>query len=173
MPSATPFTAADLTQTPLSRRGFVCAATCSLIGTALASACSGDDAPTGPGATGNPPPTGSMTFVNGVITLTLSAIPDLTASNGHIVIGATDSSNNRADVIVINVGPNSYRTFSSVCTHEGCTVTGYTGVRMTCPCHGSEYDVSGNPVAGPAPRALREYATTFAPTPPTLTVRIV
>jgi len=44
---------------------------------------------------------------------------------------------------------------SPLCTHLGC---GYAWdaqeTKFKCPCHGSVYDVSGNVLAGPAPRRL-------------------
>jgi quinol---cytochrome c reductase iron-sulfur subunit, bacillus type len=45
--------------------------------------------------------------------------------------------------------------FSPMCTHLGC---GYhwdaTDQKFKCPCHGSVYDVTGQVLAGPAPRRL-------------------
>ena len=45
--------------------------------------------------------------------------------------------------------------FSPICTHLGC---GYhwdaTERKFKCPCHGSVYDVTGQVLAGPAPRHL-------------------
>lgn len=45
--------------------------------------------------------------------------------------------------------------FSPMCTHLGC---GYhwdaTDQKFKCPCHGSVYDVTGQVLAGPAPRHL-------------------
>ncbi|GAA1810328.1 Rieske (2Fe-2S) protein [Nesterenkonia flava] len=47
--------------------------------------------------------------------------------------------------------------YSAVCTHQGCTVNPEPE-RFICPCHSSVYDLeSGEPVAGPAPRALERY----------------
>ena len=44
---------------------------------------------------------------------------------------------------------------SAVCTHLGC-ITRYHADEgaIACPCHGSRFDVDGNVVHGPAPRAL-------------------
>lgn len=42
---------------------------------------------------------------------------------------------------------------SLVCTHLGCIVKG-TEHGFACPCHGSKFDLTGEVVAGPAPRAL-------------------
>jgi menaquinol-cytochrome c reductase iron-sulfur subunit len=50
--------------------------------------------------------------------------------------------------------------FAPLCTHLGC---GYhwdtTDRRFKCPCHGSVYDMRGEVLAGPAPRALDRLPT--------------
>ena len=42
---------------------------------------------------------------------------------------------------------------SLVCTHLGCTVTVSSG-RLSCPCHGSEFDRQGRVLKGPADKPL-------------------
>jgi rieske iron-sulfur protein len=48
--------------------------------------------------------------------------------------------------------------FSAICTHAGCSVSGWKAAdrHFLCPCHGSVYDPAarGRVVAGPAPRPL-------------------
>ena len=51
---------------------------------------------------------------------------------------------------------------TSVCTHEGCTVSGFQNNTYVCPCHGSQYNTSGGVVQGPATAALRRFNTTFS-----------
>ena len=55
---------------------------------------------------------------------------------------------------------NQYVGLSDVCTHMGCEVN-WVGQdsRFECPCHGSQYDISGKNIAGPAPRPLPHYKT--------------
>lgn len=43
---------------------------------------------------------------------------------------------------------------SLICTHLGCIV-GETDDGFLCPCHGSQFDLQGRVVGGPAPRGLR------------------
>jgi cytochrome b6-f complex iron-sulfur subunit len=47
---------------------------------------------------------------------------------------------------------------SRKCTHLGCTVP-WVGKEMkfACPCHGSQFDITGNVIDAPAPRALDIY----------------
>jgi cytochrome b6-f complex iron-sulfur subunit len=48
---------------------------------------------------------------------------------------------------------------SRECTHLGCTVP-WLGdeARFVCPCHSSAYDIKGDVLNSPAPRALDNYA---------------
>jgi cytochrome b6-f complex iron-sulfur subunit len=39
---------------------------------------------------------------------------------------------------------------SAHCTHLGCIINQTENDRLVCPCHGSEYDLEGNVVKGPA-----------------------
>jgi cytochrome b6-f complex iron-sulfur subunit len=51
--------------------------------------------------------------------------------------------------------PNGVYALSAVCTHLGC-ITRFLSDQgaIACPCHGSRFDIEGNVVEGPAPRAL-------------------
>jgi cytochrome b6-f complex iron-sulfur subunit len=45
------------------------------------------------------------------------------------------------------------------CTHLGCTVPWLADEnRFACPCHGSAFDMKGNVLSAPAPRALDLFA---------------
>ena len=48
------------------------------------------------------------------------------------------------------------------CTHEGCPVnsTPVNGV-LRCPCHGSQFDLEGNVLHGPADTPLGQYETSY------------
>ena len=43
---------------------------------------------------------------------------------------------------------------SSHCTHLGCVINKVDGEKLVCPCHGSEFDLEGRAVKGPAYRPL-------------------
>jgi cytochrome b6-f complex iron-sulfur subunit len=52
----------------------------------------------------------------------------------------------------------------AVCTHLGCTPNWFPGeARFKCPCHGSNYNVEGEVVAGPAPLTLYRSMINLAP----------
>jgi cytochrome b6-f complex iron-sulfur subunit len=44
----------------------------------------------------------------------------------------------------------------STCSHSGCEVR-KVGTKFECPCHGSEYDLQGNVLRGPAPEPLERF----------------
>ncbi|VAX22365.1 Ubiquinol-cytochrome C reductase iron-sulfur subunit [hydrothermal vent metagenome] len=52
----------------------------------------------------------------------------------------------------------------AVCTHLGCTPNWFPGEqRFKCPCHGSNYNLEGEVVAGPAPLPLYRAMISQAP----------
>lgn len=63
-------------------------------------------------------------------------------------------------VSVANTGGHLYA-FDDTCTHTGCSLAqgALDGTTVTCPCHGSQFDVtSGDVLRGPALRAVRSRA---------------
>jgi menaquinol-cytochrome c reductase iron-sulfur subunit len=72
----------------------------------------------------------------------------------------------------------AFRALSAVCTHLGCTVRAESFLepdplnrdrkrqkqswRLSCPCHGSRYEVDGSNVSGPAPFPLPAYRLSLA-----------
>lgn len=47
-----------------------------------------------------------------------------------------------------------FHAISLTCTHLGCTLKPQSDMRLTCPCHGSKFDITGGVVQGPATVAL-------------------
>ncbi len=60
------------------------------------------------------------------------------------------------DFLVINQKQN-IKVLSSHCTHLGCIINKVESGRLICPCHGSEFDLAGNAVKGPAYKPLPSY----------------
>lgn len=53
--------------------------------------------------------------------------------------------------------------YSTTCTHQGCEIGNPTADgTTTCPCHGAQYDGTGNVIKGPATVALDHYAVSIA-----------
>jgi cytochrome b6-f complex iron-sulfur subunit len=60
--------------------------------------------------------------------------------------------------ILIRTPDGTFRAFTAVCTHLGCTVQYRSGQSdIWCPCHNGIYDRYGQVVSGPPPRPLEEY----------------
>ena len=101
----------------------------------------------------------------GAIAITVDASSPL-AAIGKAALVQTSSGN----FLVARTAQDSFTALTAVCTHEACTVTGFDNQIYVCPCHGSQYSTSGAVVKGPAPDALRQFATRFANNVLTITV---
>ena len=140
-----------------TRRDF-CVRTCQALSALTASswlaACGG-----GPTAPSNAPalPTVAGTLTNGAVTVTIDAASPLATTGGAALVQASGSS-----FLVSRTGQDTFSAVTAICTHEGCTVTGFENQRYVCPCHGSQFTTSGAVVQGPASSPLRQFATRFA-----------
>lgn len=60
--------------------------------------------------------------------------------------------------IVVRTAEGDIRAFNAVCTHLDCTVQFRSDTsQFWCACHNGIYDLAGNVVSGPPPRALPKY----------------
>lgn len=61
----------------------------------------------------------------------------------------------RVMVYLVRTSEREVRALQSTCTHLGCR-TSYDRRRrrIVCPCHGGQFDINGNVVAGPPPSPL-------------------
>lgn len=76
------------------------------------------------------------------------------ASTGDIPVGGGTVFASRK-VVVTQPTPGTFKAFSAICTHQGCTVNKVASGTIDCPCHGSRYAIAdGSVVQGPAPRPL-------------------
>ncbi|HLZ60038.1 MAG TPA: Rieske (2Fe-2S) protein [Ktedonosporobacter sp.] len=60
-----------------------------------------------------------------------------------------------AQVVITQSALGQFQAFSSICTHQGCSVSKVEKGAIICPCHGSKFDATtGAVLAGPAPAPL-------------------
>jgi nitrite reductase/ring-hydroxylating ferredoxin subunit len=89
-------------------------------------------------AYGTPPPASGRRLL---------ALGDLPAGSGVVLRDPA--------VVLTRAASGEVHAFSSVCTHQGCTVDRVAGGIIDCPCHGSRFDAGTGAVrAGPATRPL-------------------
>lgn len=127
---------------PVDRRTF-CA--CALAATTLA--CGGG----GGGGGGNPippPSSGSRKTTTDTKTVFLSQPP-----------GTIRDYRNLGTFWLVRDATGIYA-MTAICTHQGCTVNGWNGTVFPCPCHGSQYDLNGAVIQGPAPLPLNHFEVT-------------
>jgi cytochrome b6-f complex iron-sulfur subunit len=84
------------------------------------------------------------------LSVDLAQVPKLKEIGGQVTIKLM-----REDVLIIRESEKTVRIFNAHCTHKGCLVKySKKDNRIECPCHGSQYDLNGNVLKGPAPRPL-------------------
>ncbi len=64
--------------------------------------------------------------------------------------------------IVVNQNETT-TVLSSHCTHLGCKINKVANGRLACPCHGSEYDLEGIVLKGPAYKNLKILPSKISP----------
>jgi nitrite reductase/ring-hydroxylating ferredoxin subunit len=67
-------------------------------------------------------------------------------------------------IAIAKVG-DAFYAFGDTCTHQGCSLAHgeLAGTTVTCPCHGSEFDVTtGEVVQGPAREPVLSYPVRIA-----------
>lgn len=63
--------------------------------------------------------------------------------------------------VVTQPSEGEFKAFTSVCSHQGCTVSASTDGVIPCGCHGSEFSIEdGSVIQGPATSPLDEIAIT-------------
>jgi cytochrome b6-f complex iron-sulfur subunit len=122
------------------------------VAASLLAGCGGADAP-GPDA--GPSLNATMCGASLCLDLEDPANAALAAVDGSAVATAP-----RGRILIIRTSTTAFEAVSDTCTHAGCAV-GYapSRQRIRCPCHGSEYQVTGEVLMGPATRPLKRYLT--------------
>jgi Rieske Fe-S protein len=74
-------------------------------------------------------------------------------------------------VVVTQPEAGTYKAFTAVCTHQGCTVASVANGTITCPCHGSTFSAAdGSVQGGPAPSPLTSIPVSVSGTTVTVAV---
>jgi len=138
-----------------TRREF-CVQACQLASLAgfgtLLGACGG-----GSSDIGSALPVINATRTNNITTLTIESNSALATVGGMALVQSPGAS-----FLVARTSQEACTALTSVCTHEACTVSNASGNVYTCPCHGSQFDPSGNVVRGPAATALQQFPSQLA-----------
>ncbi len=66
-----------------------------------------------------------------------------------------------AGILIVRRTRNHFVAWSMQCTHEGCPLNPPAGGLITCPCHGSQFDLQGHVHKGPARFPLGRYDTAY------------
>ena len=132
----------------LSRRGVLRGVAVAGVAAPIVAACGSTDSP--PSAGGGPTADKSSSDPSGngsakaKATLAASDVP---VGGGKILADQ--------QVVVTQPTEGSFKAFSSVCTHQGCSVQTVAQGTIDCPCHGSMFSIKdGSVVQGPATSPL-------------------
>jgi len=99
--------------------------------------------------------------VDGAVHLPRAALPWERGERSWLIVAVAGTEDK---LLVLRTPDGEVDVLTTTCTHRGCDV-GYEASRnlVVCPCHGSEYDVHGGNVLGPAKRPLRRYTVQSGP----------
>jgi Rieske Fe-S protein len=98
----------------------------------------------------------SATAVSGGVSVNVAGSPLAAVGSAALVQSPS------GPILVAHTAADTFTAVTATCTHESCTITGFTGQAFVCPCHGSRFSTSGVVQNGPATRSLRSFATRFA-----------
>ena len=107
----------------------------------------------------------SPNVTHGTTTVNISAL----TSDGQFLVDSTVSPDG-TPILVIRQNATTYTALSMLCTHQGCQVNSPSGGTISCPCHGSKYNLQGDVITGPAPSPLKSYSVVLNATAGTITV---
>ncbi|MGE5499878.1 MAG: ubiquinol-cytochrome c reductase iron-sulfur subunit, partial [Syntrophothermus sp.] len=86
---------------------------------------------------------------------------DLSSQEGQALESAGGSVYKNG-IVIARISQTEFTALSQVCTHQGTTVQYQSGAaRFHCPNHGSNFDLNGGVINGPAASPLKKYTTTL------------
>jgi len=136
-----------------NRREFCasCGRAAGLLALGLAAGCGGNSS-TGPSSDAQSLPSASATVSGRTVSIQAGTGTTL-ANTGAMAVAQTSI----GTFLVTRTGSTSATALTATCTHEGCTINGFSGSQFVCPCHGSTFTNSGAVVKGPANRSLQQF----------------
>jgi len=111
-----------------------------------------------PTTTSAPAATGGASSSAGGGGSTSAAAPAALATTAQVPV---DGGKILADkkIVITQPAAGTFKAFTAVCTHQGCTVGSISGGAIHCPCHGSAFSIKdGSVVNGPAASPLASVA---------------
>ena len=142
----------------LNRRTVLGGATAAVVGLPVLAACGGDepDSATDPASS----PTGSSSDSGGATRDEAAAAAVALAARSDIPLGGCAVFSEQK-CVVTQPTDGDFKAFTSVCTHQGCTVSASTDGVIPCTCHGSQFSIEdGSVIQGPATAPLAAVAIT-------------
>jgi Rieske Fe-S protein len=105
-------------------------------------------------------PAGSCRMEEGKVLVALPEVAALQDTGGAVKFTLFDKDGSEHKFIVVHSGDQTYRAFSDRCTHKGKELIYLHGERkMACSGLGSQFDLAGRVLRGPAEDALVGYPT--------------
>lgn len=74
------------------------------------------------------------------------------------------------ELMLIRNSETTFLAIRTICTHKGCDVE-LEGDKFVCPCHGSEFSLTGKVETGPAKDNLKTFETIFDSDKGTVTIK--
>lgn len=113
-----------------------CTKAVGLLAAGAAAACGGS--PTGPSDNAQSLASVSATVSGRTVSVPLGASSPLASTGG---MATTQTS--IGTFLLTRTGETSMNVLTATCTHEGCTINGFSGSQFVCPCHGSTFTSAG------------------------------
>lgn len=133
------------------------AASLAAAGILLGGCSGGGRSPTSPSVSAPELPLVNATLSGRTVSVTVDAASPLAAIGGAARIQTA-----QGPFLLARTGQDQFVALDGTCTHEQCTVSGFSNGRYVCPCHGSQFTTAGTVVNGPATVSLRQYPVSFA-----------
>ena len=89
------------------------------------------------------------------IPINLEDAPDLRPVGGSYHLSVEDL---EREILVVHDAKDHFTAVNIKCSHRGCDLNyEKSAQKFVCPCHGSEFDLAGAPLKGPATKPLTYY----------------